>query len=231
MFGPYGNARDSQGTINTAKGYTEQYNDSLTGLDYYNSRYYDQVAGVFLSADVKQGNLQGMNPYAYVGGDPETFNDPTGQMFVLPGGGAKVTQQDQQAYDYHYATSTSLGEIGLPALLDLYLYHHDVWAQAETYAQYSLHTSTQMLLGLEASTLVHSRAIDWNASQQRQLLFLKLNGLAMSIVIAAVGLGMHGSEMATAEDLARVASQSERAINENEPVTLRDGGDPVASPR
>ncbi len=78
VFGPYGNARDLQGTINTAKGFTGQYNDSLTGLDYYNSRYYDQVAGVFLSADVKQGNMQGMNPYAYVNGNPETYNDPTG---------------------------------------------------------------------------------------------------------------------------------------------------------
>ncbi len=78
VFGPYGNARDSQGTINTAKGFTGQYNDSLTGLDYYGSRYYDQVAGVFLSADIVQGNGSGMNPYAYVGGNPETFNDPTG---------------------------------------------------------------------------------------------------------------------------------------------------------
>ncbi len=91
VFGPYGNARDFQGTINTAKGFTGQYNDSLTGLDYYGSRYYDQVAGVFLSADVKQGNMQGMNPYAYVGGNPETKNDPTGQMFINPGGGGGGT--------------------------------------------------------------------------------------------------------------------------------------------
>ena len=33
---------------------------------------------MFLTADVKQGNLQGMNPYDYVGGNPETRNDPTG---------------------------------------------------------------------------------------------------------------------------------------------------------
>ncbi len=87
VFGPYGNPRDFQGTINTAKGFTGQYNDSLTGLDYYGSRYYDQVAGVFLSADVKQGNMQGMNPYAYVGGNPETRNDPTGQMPCAGPGG------------------------------------------------------------------------------------------------------------------------------------------------
>ncbi len=84
VFGPYGNARDLQGTINTAKGFTGQYNDSLTGLDYYGSRYYDQVAGVFLSADVTQGNMQGMNPYAYVGGNPETRNDPSGQVGLPP---------------------------------------------------------------------------------------------------------------------------------------------------
>ena len=57
VFGPYGNYGYHQGTINTTKGFTGQYNDSLTGLNYYGSRYYDQVAGVFLSADVKQGNL------------------------------------------------------------------------------------------------------------------------------------------------------------------------------
>ena len=85
VFGPYGNFGYHQGSLNTTKGFTGQYNDSLTGLDYYQSRYYDQVAGVFLSADVKQGNMQGMNPYAYVGGNPETKNDPTGQYFA-PGG-------------------------------------------------------------------------------------------------------------------------------------------------
>jgi RHS repeat-associated protein len=82
VYGPYGNARYSKGSITTAKGFTGQYSDALTGLDYYNARYYDPVAGVFLSADVKQGNRQGMNPYAYVGGNPETQNDPTGERTV-----------------------------------------------------------------------------------------------------------------------------------------------------
>ncbi len=34
VFGPYGKARYYKGNINTAKGFTGQYNDSLTGLDY-----------------------------------------------------------------------------------------------------------------------------------------------------------------------------------------------------
>jgi RHS repeat-associated protein len=85
VFGPYGNARYFKGDINTAKGFTGQYNDSLTGLDYYNARYYDPVAGVFLSADSVMGNGSGANPYAYVGGNPETKNDPTGLAGCLPG--------------------------------------------------------------------------------------------------------------------------------------------------
>jgi len=87
VYGPYGNPRDFQGTINTAKGFTGQYSDSVSGLDYYNSRYYDQVAGVFLSADTVPGNGSGENPYGYVGGDPETYTDPSGQMPCAGPGG------------------------------------------------------------------------------------------------------------------------------------------------
>jgi len=79
VYDPYGTNRYSSGTIGTNKGFTGQYTDTLTGLDYYNARYYDPVVGVFLAADTVQGNPQGMNPYAYVLGNPETKNDPTGR--------------------------------------------------------------------------------------------------------------------------------------------------------
>ena len=80
VYGPYGTQRYQSGPMPTytTKGFTGQYADSVTGLDYYNARYYDPVAGVFLSADSVQGNMQGMNPYGYVGGNPETRNNPTG---------------------------------------------------------------------------------------------------------------------------------------------------------
>jgi len=86
VFGPYGNARYHAGTFNTAKGFTGQYNDGLTGLDYYGARYYDPVVGVFLSADSVDGNALGDNPYAYVGGNPETFSDPSGHLLTWHGG-------------------------------------------------------------------------------------------------------------------------------------------------
>jgi RHS repeat-associated protein len=82
IYDPYGNQRYTQGTMGTDKGYTGQFQDAATGLDYYNARYYDPVMGQFLSADVKQGNAQGMDPYAYVNGNPETATDPTGQAGV-----------------------------------------------------------------------------------------------------------------------------------------------------
>ncbi len=82
VYGPYGNQRYTQGSMGTAKGYTGQYADA-TGLDYYNARYYDPIVGRFVSADTVQGNEQGMDPYAYVMGNPETMNDPTGKVAWL----------------------------------------------------------------------------------------------------------------------------------------------------
>jgi RHS repeat-associated protein len=76
-YGPYGNSRYQAGSLGTAKGFTGQYQDA-TGLDYYNARYYDPVVGRFLSADIVEGNAVGMDPYAYVGENPETDMDPTG---------------------------------------------------------------------------------------------------------------------------------------------------------
>ncbi len=78
VYGPYGSSPSLAGSIGTPKGYTGQIHDAVTGLDYYNARYYDPVMGVFVSVDNVQGNMQGMDPYAYVRGNPETMNDPTG---------------------------------------------------------------------------------------------------------------------------------------------------------
>jgi RHS repeat-associated protein len=99
-YGPYGNTQYQAGAMGTAKGFTGQYQDA-TALDYYNARYYDPVVGRFLSADTVQGNGMGMDPYAYVGGNPETNTDPTGQAYCstatceeTAGGGPAPTDGD-----------------------------------------------------------------------------------------------------------------------------------------
>ncbi|MHB8598471.1 MAG: RHS repeat-associated core domain-containing protein [Ktedonobacteraceae bacterium] len=84
VYGPTGTVPYKTGTFGTDKGFTGQYHDPATQLDYYGARYYDAKVGLFLSADSVQGNLQGMNPYAYAGGNPETMNDPTGNWYGPP---------------------------------------------------------------------------------------------------------------------------------------------------
>lgn len=83
LYGPYGNPRYSFGILPTSIGFTGQQSDSVTGLDYYVARYYDPVVGQFLAADTVQGNSQGIDPYAYVGGNPETRTDPTGHCWPI----------------------------------------------------------------------------------------------------------------------------------------------------
>ncbi len=86
LYGPYGASRYNTGTLPTSIGFTGQRADSVTGLDYYGARYYDPSVGQFLSVDSVQGNAQGMDPYAYVGGNPESRTDPTGQRAQAPDG-------------------------------------------------------------------------------------------------------------------------------------------------
>src|SRR6266702_7950098 len=78
LFAPYGSIRYSQGTMPTTYNFTGQRLDSQTGLLYYGFRYYDPVSGRFVRADTTQTNAGGMDPYAYVGNNPEGRTDPTG---------------------------------------------------------------------------------------------------------------------------------------------------------
>jgi RHS repeat-associated protein len=90
LYGPYGGVRYSTGTMPTSKGFTGQYADAATGLDYYGARYYDPALGQFASADtVLQGggySICGLNRYGYVKGNPETLSDPSGNCPQKPQG-------------------------------------------------------------------------------------------------------------------------------------------------
>ncbi len=96
---PYGAVRYSSGVFPTSKGFTGQRSDAaVSGLDYYGARYYDPRLGQFTSAD---SVLDGLNRYAYVGGNPETKTDPSGhgQDVAVPQGWGSMADSSGFAID------------------------------------------------------------------------------------------------------------------------------------
>jgi RHS repeat-associated protein len=82
LYWPYGDNEYSWGTMPTTYNFTGQRLDSVTGLLYFNSRYYDPLSGRFTRADTVQTNAQGMDPYAYVGDSPLGKTDPSGHYIA-----------------------------------------------------------------------------------------------------------------------------------------------------
>jgi RHS repeat-associated protein len=83
-YEPYGQA--AAGTIRDGIGYTGHVNDVATGLVYMQQRYYDPVAGRFLSVDpvvtdAKTGDH--FNRYAYADNNPYKYVDPDGRNPVI----------------------------------------------------------------------------------------------------------------------------------------------------
>jgi RHS repeat-associated protein len=107
LYSPYGTPLYQQGSVGTSRGFTGQYADSTSGLDYDNARYYDPLVGQFVSADSVQGNLVGMDPYSYVGGNPETNIDPTGHI-MLPAPGTVAPQPPTTGTSPGSSTGTPL---------------------------------------------------------------------------------------------------------------------------
>jgi RHS repeat-associated protein len=136
-YSPYGIVDYSWGSMPTSFNYAGERLDSQTGLLYDNFRWYDPLLGQFTRADTKQNNTQGMNPYAYVGGNPETRTDPTGHMYLLPTVPGEtpldpeVFAADAQAL--HNGTAPTLAKSGLPPILYLYLYHNHAYTLMRDY--------------------------------------------------------------------------------------------------
>ena len=85
-YSPYGETTTSGEASANDSQYTARENDG-TGLYYYRARYYDPVLKRFIAED-PIGLGGGINAYAYVGGDPVSFVDPSGycQVAVWMGG-------------------------------------------------------------------------------------------------------------------------------------------------
>jgi RHS repeat-associated protein len=85
FYYPYGARRGVPFNSITAKHFTGQYHEASLpggeGLSFYNARWYDPKLGAFLSSDsIVPAPLdpQSFNRYAYAGGNPLRFSDPSG---------------------------------------------------------------------------------------------------------------------------------------------------------
>jgi RHS repeat-associated protein len=92
---PYGEIRSSAGTLPTERQFTGQRRDGLSGLYFYNARYYDAGLGRFISPDIfvlDEANPQDLNRYSYVRNNPAKYTDPSGHFLdtFLDVGGALV---------------------------------------------------------------------------------------------------------------------------------------------
>jgi RHS repeat-associated protein len=119
LYGPYGSVRYSNGTMPGTRAYTGQRADAVTGLDYYNARYYDPVAGQFTSADTVLTTKKGavptaaqLNRYAYVGGNPETRTDPTGHRYACPDNDCGVPQVEPGDPKYAKTKAVDAPQVG-----------------------------------------------------------------------------------------------------------------------
>jgi RHS repeat-associated protein len=78
IYGPFGDTTVSGiGNSNSAQ-FTGRENDG-TGLYYYRARYYSPTSQRFLSEDPIEFSGGQVNLYSYVGSDPISFTDPTGE--------------------------------------------------------------------------------------------------------------------------------------------------------
>ncbi|MBP3560914.1 MAG: hypothetical protein J6J67_00240 [Treponema sp.] len=71
----FGNIMNERGEENFTPNYTGKFFDESSGLYYFNARWYDCELGRFTTQDPAR---DGVNWWAYCGGNPITFVDPTG---------------------------------------------------------------------------------------------------------------------------------------------------------
>ncbi len=109
---PYGDCRNSQGTLGTDKLFTGQRLDD-TGLYYYGARYYDPTIGRFISPDTfvqNCANPQTLNRYSYVLNNPLKYIDPTGLI---------VEFENEEEILKCVEVLAACGDIPSPEMLDL----------------------------------------------------------------------------------------------------------------
>ena len=87
-YDPYGNQSTVVGgTVASDFGYAGYFNHAASGLNFTRNRAYDPVHARWINRD-PIGEAGGINLYAYVGGNPLTYRDPSGEFWgVVIGAG------------------------------------------------------------------------------------------------------------------------------------------------
>lgn len=109
-YEPYGG---NAGGVPPVIGFTGHVNDASTGLVYMQQRYYDPVAGRFLSIDpvaTNEGNGHNFNRYYYANNSPYKYVDPDGRFGIVGAAiGASVELGIQLYKDGHESNLTAIG--------------------------------------------------------------------------------------------------------------------------
>ncbi len=90
-YEPYG--ASTSGVPQQGPGYTGHVTDAETGLSYMQQRYYDPMAGRFLSTDPVAANAGGFNRYWYANNNPYKYIDPDGREVFDCRGSASCPSQ------------------------------------------------------------------------------------------------------------------------------------------
>ena len=101
-YDAFGNITSQTGSSTNNFKYCGEWSDSNTGLLYLRMRWYDPETGQFISEDPAK---DGLNWYAYCGGNPITFVDPWGLEQLVVSGGA---YQNGKGYQYEFVDSALL---------------------------------------------------------------------------------------------------------------------------
>jgi RHS repeat-associated protein len=88
VYDPFGNIVTQTNATDAVRfGFAGMEFDSVTGLYYDHARYYDAAIGRFISKDPKGFAAGDTDLYRYVGNQPSSRSDPTGEDWLGLGGG------------------------------------------------------------------------------------------------------------------------------------------------
>lgn len=109
----WGNPLTSDVQVDNPFGYSGEFWDADTGLQYLRSRWYDPSIGRFIQEDTFEGYMNrpsSLNPYTYVENNPLKYVDPTGTRTYLIHGTFSTTSQKSWPNDFRYYLERVSGE-------------------------------------------------------------------------------------------------------------------------